>query len=97
MIKDDIIVMAIKYAIEHKLADMENDHDDGIRLINSAMKRAKILMDNVKFYDIDVYGKTEEEFEIYCKEKRNALFLTDKELREYEVAKKIIDALKEVV
>lgn len=94
MCKDEIIVMAIKHAIEDKLSDIQAI-DAG--LLGAALEHAKILMTHANFYGVETYGRTKEEFEALCKEKRNVLFLTDQELLEYKKAKAIMSMLKEVI
>ena len=89
MKNDDVLVSAIRYAIDSQMLVTEQDD-----IVYAALQRAKILMDHANFCGVDVVGRTVEEFEECCKEKRNVLFLTDEELLEYEKTKRIIEYIK---
>ena len=89
MVNGNILVSAIRHAIDSQMCVTEQND-----IVYAALKRARIFIDNVDFFGVDVVGRTLGEFEESCKEKRNVLFLTDEELLEYEKTKRIIEYIK---
>lgn len=105
MSMSNIFSMPINFAIKDTIKKFENSTDKDGRIIYELLKRCDIVWDNITLNGIEIYGLTYEQFCKQFEEKRNVVFLTDKEMETYKKVSqefdkygklvKFIDELKE--
>lgn len=93
MTKRDSFTSPIEFAIEKTLkmlGDSEND-----RIIKESLKRSANMWEAIRVHGLSIYGMTYEQFCKHFEEKRNVIFVTDEELKQYNKAVRVMNILNE--
>lgn len=93
MVYEDVFTSPIEFAIEktlETLGDCEND-----RIIKESLKRSAKMWETIRVHGISICGMTYEQFCKQFEEKRNVIFMTDEELKQYNKAVRVMNVLNE--
>ena len=93
MIKGDILISPIEFAIKKTLETLGDSEED--KIIKEALRRSEKIWDAVRIFRISTCGMTYEQFCKQFKEKKNVIFMSDNELEVYNKAIKIMNVLNE--
>lgn len=83
----------IAYALNKIINETKDCDAEYKQIIYQSASRTKLVWKNFKIFGLDSIGMTLEEFSEHCKDKHNVLFLTDKELHNYNVMKRSYEEL----
>ena len=86
----------IAYALNKIINETKDCDAEYKQIIYQSASRTKLAWENLKIFGLDSIGMTLEEFNEHCKDKHNVLFLTDKELHNYNVMKRSYEELIEI-
>lgn len=89
----DIFAMAIEFAIDKTLEQYENSEDRNDNIVYRMLQASKPVWKNLYIHGLKMWGMTHERFLEQLKEKNNVIFLSDKEITDYNKAMKIIDVM----
>lgn len=92
MIKGDIFTSPIEFALEEAIVKYEGDKENG--LLYEALKRSKAMWENIKIHGLEICGMTYEQYCEQLESKRNVIFLTDDEMKDYIKTQKIMNAMR---
>lgn len=86
----------IAYALDRIINETKDCDAEYKQIIYQSAARTKLAWENLKIFGLDSIGMTLEEFSEQCKDKHNVLFLTDKELHNYNIMKRSCEELIEI-
>lgn len=97
-IKDPILA-AMEFSLNYTLKrfeDTETESGKIIRegIIREGIIRGRILVEHLRIFGADVYGKSKEQFAEDIKDKTNIVMMTDEEYKEYIKAKRLYRVIK---
>ena len=99
MINDKLIndefSSTIAFAIREAMQQFEGKNDERSKVMYRCLQASEEVFYNLYIAGIDLFGKPYERFLEELKEKRNVVFLTDEEAKNYNKAMKIIDIMGE--
>ena len=85
-IKDPILA-AMEFSLNY------TETEDG-KIIREGIIRGKTLVEHLRIFGADVYGKSKEQFAEDIKDKTNIVMMTDEEYKEYIKAKRLYRVIK---
>lgn len=92
MIKGDIFTSPIEFALQEAITKYEGDEENN--LLREALKRSKAMWESIRIRGLQICGMTYEQYCEQLESKRNVIFLTDDEMKDYIKAQKIMNALR---
>lgn len=92
MIKGEIFTSPIEFALQEAIAKYEGDEENN--LLREALKRSKAMWENIRIHGLEIYGMTYEQYCEQLENKRNVIFLTDDEMKDYIKAQKIMNVMR---
>ena len=87
-IKDPILA-AMEFSLNYTLKRFEDTETEDGKII-----RGKTLVEHLRIFGADVYGKSKEQFAEDIKDKTNIVMMTDEEYKEYIKAKRLYRVIK---
>ena len=93
MVKGDIFISPIDFALQETMKKFENATDDNDKFIYEALKRSKAMWDKLMVNGLEICGLTYEEYCKQLEDKPNIVFLSDDEVDKYNKAIKIMEIL----
>ena len=87
-IKDPILA-AMEFSLNYTLKRFEDTETENGKII-----RGKTLVEHLRIFGADVYGKSKERFAEDIKDKTNIVMMTDEEYKEYIKAKRLYRVIK---
>lgn len=94
MIKGDIFVSPIEFALQETMERFENSEDENDKLIYEALRRSKMIWENIKINGLEICGMTYEQFCGQCGRKKNIVFLSDDEVDDFNKAIEIMNVIR---
>lgn len=92
-IKDPILA-AMEFSLNYTLKRFENTETENGKIIREGIIRGKILVEHLRIFGADVYGKSKEQFAEDIKDKTNIVMMSDEEYKEYIKAKRLYRVIK---
>lgn len=89
----DTFAMAIEFAIDNTMKQYEDSEDKNDKIVYRMLQASKPVWENLYIHGLKMWGMTHEKFLEQLKEKNNVVFLSDKEISDYNKAMKIIDVM----
>lgn len=93
MTNGDIFTSPIEFAIKRTLETLGDFEED--RIIKESLKHSEKMWEAIRVYGLSICGMTYEQFCRQFEEKKNVIFMSDSELKNYNKAIKIMDVLNE--
>lgn len=93
MTNGDIFTSPIEFAAKRTLETLGDFEED--RIIKESLKRSEKMWEAIRVYGLSICGMTYEQFCRQFEEKKNVIFMSDSELKNYNKAIKIMDVLNE--
>lgn len=93
MTTGDAFASPIEFAIEKTLETLGDSDND--KLIRELLKRSAKMWEAIRVHNLSICGMTYEQFCKQFEEKRNVIFMSDSELKNYNKAVKIMNVLNE--
>ena len=90
-IKDPILA-AMEFSLNYTLKRFEYTETESGKIIREGIIR--ILVEHLRIFGADVYGKSKEQFAEDIKDKTNIVMMTDEEYKEYIKAKRLYRVIK---
>ena len=81
-IKDPILA-AMEFSLNYTLKRFEDTETEDGKIIREGIIRGKTLVEHLRIFGADVYGKSKEQFTEDIKDKTNIVMMTDEEYKEY--------------
>ena len=81
-IKDPILA-AMEFSLNYTLKRFEDTETEDGKIIREGIIRGKTLVEHLRIFGADVYGKSKEQFAEDIKDKTNIVMMTDEEYKEY--------------
>ena len=94
MINDEF-TSTIALALRKAMEEYEGRTNEQGRILYRLYQGSAAIWDSLYIHGIELFGKTYEQFLEECKEKKNIVFLSDEELKDYNRAMKVIEFMKE--
>ena len=95
-IAQDTFAMAIEFAIDNTMKQYKNSEDKNDKIVYRMLQASKPVWKNLYIHGLKMWGMTHERLLEQLKEKNNVVFLSDKEIADYNKAMKIIDVMNGV-
>ena len=92
-IKDPILA-AMEFSLNYTLKRFEDTETENGKIIREEIIRGKTLVEHLRIFGADVYGKSKERFAEDIKDKTNIVMMTDEEYKEYIKAKRLYRVIK---
>lgn len=92
-IKDPILA-AMEFSLNYTLKRFEDTETEDGKIIREGIIRGKTLVEHLRIFGADVYGKSKEQFAEDIKDKTNIVMMTDEEYKEYIKAKRLYREIK---
>lgn len=92
-IKDPILA-AMEFSLNYTLKRFEDTETESGKIIREGIIRGRILVEHLRIFGADVYGKSKEQFAEDIKDKTNIVMMTDEEYKEYIKAKRLYRVIK---
>lgn len=80
-IKDPILA-AMEFSLNYTLKRFEDTETEDGKIIREGIIRGKTLVEHLRIFGADVYGKSKEQFAEDIKDKTNIVMMTDEEYKE---------------
>lgn len=93
MTNGDIFTSPIEFAIGKALKTLGSSEED--RIIKEGLKRSEKMWETIRVHGLSICGMTYEQFCKQFEKKRNVIFMSDSELKDYNKAVKIMNVLNE--
>ena len=90
----DPILSAMEFSLNCTLKRYEDAETESEKTIREGIIRGKILVEHLRIFGADVYGKSKEQFAEDIKGKTNIVMMTDEEYKEYIKAKRLYKVIK---
>ena len=81
-IKDPILA-AMEFSLNYTLKRFEDTETEDGKIIREGIIRGKTLVEHLRIFGADVYGKSKEQFAEDIKDKTHVVMMTDEEYKEY--------------
>lgn len=94
MVKGNIYTSAIDFALQEAMKQFENAHNDNDKLIYEHLRRGKAIWDNIRIYGLEICGMIYEQFYNQCERKKNIVFLTDDEVKDFNKAVQMMNVMR---
>ena len=94
MIKDNVIVTPIDFALDVALEIYVNADDSDGKFTYELLRRSKAMWENIRIHGLDSYGITYEQFCDQFNRKKNIVFFTDDELKDFNKAIEIMQVMR---
>ena len=92
-IKDPILA-AMEFSLNYTLKRFEDAETEDGKIIREGIIRGKTLVEHLRIFGADVYGKSKEQFAEDIKDKTIIVMMTDEEYKEYIKAKRLYRVIK---
>ena len=92
-IKDPILA-AMEFSLNYTLKRFEDTETEDGKIIREGTIRGKTLVEHLRIFGADVYGKSKEQFAEDIKDKTIIVMMTDEEYKEYIKAKRLYRVIK---
>ena len=92
-IKDPILA-AMEFSLNYTLKRFEDTETEDGKIIREGIIRGKTLVEHLRIFGADVYGKSKEQFAEDIKDKTIIVMMTDEEYKEYIKAKRLYRVIK---
>lgn len=92
---NDEFTSTIALALRKAMEEYEGRTDEQGRILYRLYQGSAAVWYSLYIHGIELFGKTYEQFLEECKEKKNIVFLSDKELKDYNRAMKVIEFMRE--
>lgn len=89
------VIKAMKFAVNRYIYDYANSEDEYKKIIYESLIRARYLLDKMEIYGVDVYSKNYSEWRDDVDNKPHVVFMSDKEMKEWNKCTKLVKVLKE--
>lgn len=89
----DIRIDPIKFALDESMKIHKNDKE---KIIYESLKRSKAVWENGVIHNLQIYGMNYQEFCNQFIEKKNLVFMNDKELNAFNKMKEIFEKIEEI-
>ena len=90
----DPILSAMEFSLNYTLKRFEDTETEDGKIIREGIIRGKTLVEHLRIFGADVYGKSKEQFAEDIKDKTNIVMMTDEEYKEYIKAKRLYRVIK---
>ena len=94
MIKGDIFITPIDFALDLALEKYANSDDSDSKFTYELLRRSKAMWENIRIHGLDVYGMTYEQFCNQFNDKKNIIFMSDDELKDFNKAVEIMKVMR---
>ena len=94
MVKGDIFTMPINFALQEMMNEFENYDNDNDKMIYESLRRSRAIWENIRVHGLDIYGMTYEQFCDQFDKKKNIVFLSDDELKDFNKAVEIMNVMR---
>lgn len=92
MIKGDIFTSPIEFALQEAIKRFEGDEEN--KLLYGALKRSEAMWENIKIHSLQICGLTYEQFCEQLENKKNIVFLSDDEIKDFNKAVQIMNVIR---
>ena len=92
-IKDPILA-AMEFSLNYTLKRFEDTETEDGKIIREGIIRGQTLVEHLRIFGADVYGKSKEQFAEDIKDKTIIVMMTDEEYKEYIKAKRLYRVIK---
>ena len=93
MVKGDIFTSPIDFALQETMKQFENYDNDNDKMIYESLRRSRAMWENIRVYGLDICGMTYEQFCDQFATKKNIVFLSDDELKDFNKAVEIMNIM----
>ena len=94
MVKGDIFTSPIDFALQEMIKQFENADNDNDKMIYESLRRSREMWKNIRVYGLNICGMTYEQFCDQCDKKKNIVFLSDDEVKDFNKAIEIMKVMK---
>ena len=94
MVKGDIFTSPIDFALQEVMKQFENANNNNDKMIYESLRRSRAMWENIRVHGLDICGMTYEQFCDQCGKKRNIVFLSDDEVKDFNKAIEIMKVMK---
>lgn len=94
MVKGDVFTSPIDFALQEMIKQFENADNDNDKMIYESLRRSRAMWKNIRVYGLNICGMTYEQFCDQCDKKKNIVFLSDDEVKDFNKAIEIMKVMK---
>ena len=93
MVKEDIFTSPIDFALQETMKQFENADNNNNEMIYESLRRSRVMWEKIRVHGLDIYGMTYEQFCDQFATKKNIVFLSDDELKDFNKAVEIMNIM----
>ena len=94
MVRGNIFTSPIDFALQEMIKQFENYDNDNDKMIYESLRRSRAMWENIRVHGLNIYGMTYEQFCDQCDKKKNIVFLSDDEVKDFNKAIEIMKVMR---